>query len=85
MTNGEVIQVLYQTIITAVKLGGPILILSMAIGVLIAILQAASQLSEQTLTFVPKVSIILLVCMAGSSWMLTTAQDFFYAIFKLME
>lgn len=85
MTTGEIIQILYRTAITAVKLGGPPLILSMTIGVLISIIQAATQIQEQTLTFVPKVCVILTVLLSGSSWMLASVQDFFYEIFSLMQ
>lgn len=85
MSNGEIMQVLYMTIFTAIKLGGPLLLLSMLIGVTVSIFQAASQINEQTLTFVPKVVIILLVGLSASSWMMATSQDYFYAILELMN
>lgn len=84
MTNSEVLGIMREAIAVAVKLAGPILILSMAIGVLISIIQAATQIHEQTLTFVPKIIIITLVCIVFGSWMLETLQDFVYEIFNLM-
>ena len=84
MTNSEVLGIMKAAIIVAIKLGGPILILSMAIGVLISIIQAATQIHEQTITFVPKVVLIALVLLVFGSWMLETLQDFMYEIFKLM-
>ena len=59
MTNSQVMDVMHSGILVAVKLAGPMLILSMGIGVLIAILQAATQIHEQTLSFVPK---LILYC-----------------------
>jgi len=84
MTNSEVLGIMREAITVAVKLAGPILILSMVIGLLISIIQAATQIHEQTLTFVPKLIIITLVLIIFGSWMLETLQDFVYEVFKLM-
>lgn len=84
MTNLEVLSIMKSAMIVAIKIGGPILILSMAIGALISIIQAATQIHEQTITFVPKVILIIVICMLCGSWMLETLQDFLYQVFKLM-
>ncbi len=84
MTNGEALDIMRSTIMVAIKIGGPILVLSMIIGVFISIIQAATQIHEQTITFVPKVLLIALICIVSGPWMLETLQDFVYEIFKLM-
>ena len=84
MTNLEVLSIMKSAMIVAIKIGGPILILSMAIGALISIIQAATQIHEQTITFVPKVILIIVICMLCGSWMLETLQDYLYQVFKLM-
>ncbi|KXL54549.1 flagellar biosynthetic protein FliQ [Anaerotignum neopropionicum] len=84
MTNGEAIDIMRSAIIVVMKIGGPILLLSMAIGVFISIIQAATQIHEQTITFVPKVIIIVIVCLVFGPWMLETLQDFMYEVFNLM-
>jgi len=84
MTNSEVMGIMREAITVAVKLAGPILILSMVIGVIISIIQAATQIHEQTITFVPKLIIITLVLIVFGPWMLETLQDFLYEIFNLM-
>lgn len=84
MTNGEALDIMRSTIMVAMKIGGPILVLSMIIGVFISIIQAATQIHEQTITFVPKVLLIVLVCIISGPWMLETLQDFVYEIFQLM-
>ena len=58
MTNAEVSDLMYEVFIMAIQLAGPLLIISMLVGVIIAILQAATQVHEQTLTFVPKLLVI---------------------------
>ena len=76
MTNGEVLDLMYEVFVLAVQLGGPVLVISMLVGVLISIIQAATQIHEQTITFVPKLLVIgiILVFMGGN--MLETLQDF---------
>ena len=85
MTNGEVLDLMYEVFVLAVQLGGPILVISMLVGVLISIIQAATQIHEQTITFVPKllVSGIILVFTGGN--MLETLQDFTVRIFQMIQ
>ncbi|HCT63704.1 MAG TPA: flagellar biosynthetic protein FliQ [Lachnospiraceae bacterium] len=84
MTNSEVVEIMQMAVVVALKLGGPILILSMVIGVFISIIQAATQIHEQTITFVPKVVIIGFFLLVGGTWMLETLQDFLYQLFQMM-
>lgn len=85
MTNGEVLDLMYEVFVLAVQLGGPVLIISMLVGVLISIIQAATQIHEQTITFVPKLLVIgiILVFMGGN--MLETLQDFTVRIFQMIQ
>lgn len=84
MANGEVLDIMRSAMIVAMKIGGPILVLSMIVGVFISIIQAATQIHEQTITFVPKVLLIVFVCIICGPWMLETLQDFVYEVFALM-
>ena len=77
MTELQILDIMYQTFQTAVKLTMPFLLTSMVVGVIIAIFQAATQISEQTLTFVPKFLAILIVMGFLGSMLLGTLQDFF--------
>ena len=85
MTTGEINDLLYQVFILSVQLAGPILIISMLVGIVISILQAATQIHEQTLTFVPKLIVIGIILVVTGSSMLQTLQDFTLQIFKLIE
>ena len=77
MTELQILDIMYQTFQTAVKLTMPFLLTSMVVGVIIAIFQAATQINEQTLTFVPKFLAILVVMGLLGSTLLGTLQDFF--------
>ena len=56
MTDHAVINIAVQAILLATKLAAPILGVSLAIGLVIGLLQSATQIQEQTLTFVPKLA-----------------------------
>ena len=58
MTNGEVADLMYEVFILIIQLAGPLLVISMLVGILISIIQAATQIHEQTITFVPKLLVI---------------------------
>ncbi|SDN19790.1 flagellar biosynthesis protein FliQ [Acetanaerobacterium elongatum] len=84
MDQGEAISILKDAVFTALKLSAPILIVSIAVGFIISVLQAATQIHEQTLTFVPKLVAIALVLLLLASWMMTTMSDFTQQIFSMM-
>ena len=67
-----------------IKLGGPMLVLSMMVGVLVAIFQAVTQIHEQTLGFILKLIVIVLVLLLGGGWMMETLLDYTKGIFELM-
>lgn len=79
-----VLLVFHQTILLILKLGAPLLLVSVFIGLLVSIFQAATQINEQTLTFVPKVVAIALVLLVLGSWMLTNLSDFFNSLMQIM-
>ncbi len=85
MTNGEVTTLMQEVFFLAVQLGGPLLVISMLVGVIIAILQAATQIHEQTLTFVPKLLVIGVILVLTGGTMLQTLQDFIRRMFELIQ
>lgn len=84
MATGDIGDIMYQLFVLAVQLAGPVLVISMLVGILIAILQAATQIHEQTLTFVPKLLVIGIILLVSGSNMLRTLQDFTISIFELI-
>ncbi len=84
MDNAQVLDILRTGIMIAVKLSAPALLLSMGVGVLIAILQAATQIHEQTITFVPKLLALVAIFLLTGSWMLEVLQQYTIELFGMM-
>lgn len=80
MSAGEVLELFSSAMLVAVKLAAPILIASILIGLVVAIFQAATQIHEQTLTFVPKLLVIALILLVCGSWMISNMNEFFEMI-----
>jgi flagellar biosynthetic protein FliQ len=72
----DAIDIAHETIIVALKLGAPIMLLALAVGLVIAFLQALTQIQEMTLTFVPKVLVILVSLLVLLPFMLQTLTGF---------
>ena len=84
MTQGDVLAILQESLLVALKLSAPMLVISIAIGLVIAIFQAATQIHEQTLTFVPTVLAIALLLIILGSWMMTLMDDLVQRLFRIM-
>lgn len=84
MSQNLIAEIIKDAIYTAIKVGGPILVVAMVIGLIISIIQATTQIQEQTLTFVPKVIAIAVVGIIAGSWMLQTIMAFTKRIFELI-
>ena len=77
-------EIFTEAVWLAFRMGVPLLLVGMLIGLIIAILQAATQVHEQTLTFAPKVIVVALTLLALGPWMLNALMDFANEIFELM-
>ena len=76
MDTGTVINIARQTIWVIVETAVPVLIISMAVGLIISLFQTLTSIQEQTLTFVPKLLAILLTIMLIGGWMLNQITGF---------
>ena len=85
MTNGEVSDLMYEVFVMVIQLAGPLLVISMMVGILISIIQAATQIHEQTITFVPKLLVIGVILVFTGNSMLESLQDFTTKIFRLIQ
>ena len=84
MTEVQILDIMYEAFQLAMKLSLPFLLISMIVGVVIAVFQAATQINEQTMTFVPKLlAIMVLLGFLGSS-MLVMLQEFLQYIVELI-
>jgi flagellar biosynthetic protein FliQ len=76
MTPAETVDIVREAIIVSLELGAPIMLLALAVGLVISLFQALTQIQEQTLTFVPKVVVIMVAMMFLLPFMLTTLSGF---------
>jgi flagellar biosynthesis protein FliQ len=77
MSSGEIMVIFREGLLLIVKIAGPILLASVVVGLIVAVFQAATQIHEQTLTFVPKLIVIGLILLFAGSWMMTMLVEFF--------
>ena len=70
MSEQMIMGIITKALSTALMVAGPILIIALVIGLLVSVFQAATQIQEQTLTFVPKLIAIATILIVGGSWML---------------
>jgi flagellar biosynthesis protein FliQ len=84
VTDHAVINIAVQSILLATKLAAPILIVALGIGLIIGLLQSATQIQEQTLTFVPKLAGIAIVILLAGHWMLGETVAFTHSLFNMI-
>ena len=82
MSIGDVTNLLRQGVVQVLMLASPMLISALVIGLVIAILQATMSVQEQTLTFVPKMLVILLVLALLGGWMFTSLGQYTTELFR---
>lgn len=80
MSEGELIDITRQVLITILKSAAPLLLVSLIIGLIISIFQTVTSIQEQTLTFVPKLLSIFLVLILAGSWIMGNIVDLFISI-----
>lgn len=84
LSEGEILDIMRELMWVCLKVAGPVLIISIIVGLVIAVFQAATQIHEQTLTFVPKVLTIGLVLLLMGSWIYNNISAFVFRVFELM-
>ncbi|MEG0614654.1 MAG: flagellar biosynthesis protein FliQ [Oscillospiraceae bacterium] len=85
MTQDEVLAVFKEALWIVLELSGPMLIISIVVGLVISIIQAATQVHEQTLTFVPKVLAIAVILLLTAPWMMNVLNDFTIKLFDIIS
>ena len=84
MDTTQVMDLVRDAVGVAIRLASPMLLLSMIIGVLVAIFQAVTQIHEQSIGFALKLIVVVIVLLLGGGWMLDTLKDYTYQIFQLI-
>ncbi|MBX9838111.1 flagellar biosynthesis protein FliQ [Silvanigrella sp.] len=81
MTNQQVVDVILSVLYITVEVSLPLLGVAMIIGLLVSIFQAATQINESTLSFLPKIAAMILVLVVLSPWMLRKLNDYTHRVY----
>jgi len=76
MNTQQVLDIGTNALLVCAKIAGPFLIVVLAVGIVVGLLQSVTQLQEPTLTFVPKLIGAAVVIAVGGNWMLATLVSF---------
>jgi len=84
MDTIQLTEIFRDAIMTGFKVATPILLVSILVGLVISIIQAATSINEQTMTFVPKLIVIALILILCGGWMLQQMVDLVNRIFEFI-
>jgi flagellar biosynthetic protein FliQ len=82
LTDQVVLDMLREAFTVALRLALPLLLTSLGVGLIVSVIQAATQIQEQTLTFVPKVILIGLMLVMLASWMIRFLTEYIRSLFE---
>jgi flagellar biosynthetic protein FliQ len=81
MGSQAVLTLVQQALFVTVVVSAPLLLTALAVGLLVSIFQAATQINEMTLSFIPKLLAMFAVLVLVGPWMLTTLVDYVQRLF----
>jgi flagellar biosynthetic protein FliQ len=84
VTDTAVLEIALMAMIIAAKLAAPILLVTLAVGFGISLLQSVTQIQEVTLTFVPKLGAVALVILLAGNWMLAEIVSFTSGLYEMI-
>jgi flagellar biosynthetic protein FliQ len=82
MSQGVIIDVAQEAIKVVLMISAPILGLGLLVGLIVSIVQATTQIQEQTLSFIPKVVTIALTLLVFGPWMMNLMYEFTVKLFE---
>ncbi|MGE6487512.1 flagellar biosynthesis protein FliQ [Paenisporosarcina sp. NPDC076898] len=82
MTPDTVIKLAEQSIYMIIIISAPMLLVALAVGLIVSVFQAMTQIQEQTLAFIPKILAVFLSIVLFGPWMLTILLDFTRDLFQ---
>ncbi|MFA8437490.1 flagellar biosynthesis protein FliQ [Pueribacillus sp. YX66] len=85
MTPDFVISLAERAVFTTLLIAAPLLLIALAVGLLVSIFQATTQIQEQTLAFIPKIIAVLVSLIFFGPWMLSQILNFTYDMFTNLQ
>jgi flagellar biosynthetic protein FliQ len=83
MTAADLVAVMQRTLVTTLQVGGPIVLAALVVGLVVSVFQAATQINEATLTFVPKLLIVAAILLVLGPGMVTALSDLTRYVFDV--
>ncbi|NEK57815.1 flagellar biosynthesis protein FliQ [Geodermatophilus sabuli] len=84
MSDADVTEIAVQTMLVAAKVAAPILLTALLVGFLISLFQAATQIQEPTLSFVPKMIAVAIALLVTGNWVLAEMVSFTEGLFDAL-
>jgi flagellar biosynthetic protein FliQ len=84
MSMGTALQIVREGVLETLVLAGPLLLIGLAVGLVVAILQATTSIQEQTLTFVPKIAAILIGLILFGNFLMTSIVAYTQRLFQMI-
>ena len=82
MNMSEALSILQNAFLVLLKIAGPVLMIALIVGLVVSIIQAATQIQEQTLSFVPKLLAIIAALIITGNFILNSLIEFTQTIFQ---
>ncbi|NLR74699.1 flagellar biosynthesis protein FliQ [Leeia aquatica] len=82
MTPEMVITIIERALLVLIMVAAPMLLAGLITGLIVSIFQAATQINEMTLTFIPKLIVTFLVIVLAGPWMLSVITDYTIRLFN---
>ena len=84
MTDADITDIAVQTMMLAAKVAAPILLTALIVGFAISLFQAATQIQEPTLSFVPKMIAVAIALLLTGNWTLSELVSFTHQLFDML-
>ena len=81
MTPEMVINLVQNALFILIIVAAPMLLVALGVGLLVSVFQAATQINEMTLTFIPKLLAMFVVLVVAGPWMINTLMDYTIRLF----
>jgi flagellar biosynthetic protein FliQ len=82
MTDADVMAISTNAVWIALKVGGPVLLVALVVGLVVSVFQAVTQIQEQTLVFIPKIVAIIAILVIAGPWMMSTMISYTQELFR---
>lgn len=83
MTPESVMTMAHQAMYVALLLAAPLLLVALVVGLVVSLFQAATQINESTLSFIPKLIAVAVTLVIAGPWMLSTLLDYMRHMFTI--